>query len=199
MKNVLKVIRTTLIGGILFVIPIFLVIFLLSKVFMKLKSLFEPLTNNWQFDTIFGMEIPWLIILLVLLLICYIAGLAAKTGVAKKIINRIEESLLSNIPGYNFMKKTGENLVGFDSAESYPVVIVKNDSVRQFGFLVEHVNDTIVAVYIPGVPSPWSGDLFFMNIELIKEIDMTYKEALGVIKNLGAGSGKYIDRIVTNS
>jgi len=136
------------------------------------------------------MDIPWLMILVVLLLICYLAGLLASTMPAKKIISWIEDSVLANIPGYTFMKKAGENLMGFDTEKSYPVILVSIEEAWQIGFLIERVDESHIAVYVPGAPSPWSGSMYFMPNERIKEIDITYKEALNIIKNIGAGSSK---------
>jgi uncharacterized membrane protein len=157
--------------------------------------LFEPLTENWQHKTLLGMEVPWLLIFIILILIFYLAGLLASTGIAKKIINWIEESLLGNIPGYTFRKKAGESLIGFDMEKSYPIVMVDIEGAWQIGFLIEHVDENYKAVYVPGVPSPWSGSLYFVTNEIIKEVDITYKEALTMIRNLGAGSGKHLKGI----
>lgn len=192
MKKSLEIIKTTLKGGLLFIVPVFTLVYILGKVFIGLKKLFDPLTSNWQHKTLLGMDVPWIMVIIGLLLICFLAGLISKTRPAKRILDWIEESVLGNLPGYTFMKKTGENMLGVENEKSYQVILVLIEEARQIGFLIERIDENHVSVYIPGAPSPWSGSLYIMTNDRIAPSDLKYQEALNLVKNMGAGSGKLL-------
>jgi uncharacterized membrane protein len=192
MKNSFGIIKTTLQGGLLFIVPVFVIIYILAQVFMKLDAAMRPITDKLQYKSVLGLSIPWIMIMLALLVICFLAGLLASTKPAKKMITWLEESLLGHIPGYAFMKQAGENVIGFSSEKSYQVILARIEDAWQIAFLVERIDDTNISVYVPGAPNPRSGSLYIMTNERIRELNITYGEAIHLIKNLGAGSAKHL-------
>jgi uncharacterized membrane protein len=137
---------------------------------------------------ILGLAIEEIIAIIIIFIICISAGLVARTTYAKRLIQRLENGILSFIPGYSFIKKTNENIMGFESNENLKVVLVPTDAGLQFAFLIEEINDNNFSVFVPAAPNPWSGSICFVEKKDIKEVGISQKEALACIRKLGFGS-----------
>jgi len=188
MKGILKIIKATFLGGILFLAPLILLLVLLEKGYHIIQKITVPIVNSLPKVKIMGFALQEVVAITIIVLICFIAGLLAKTANAKKIIQRLEDGVLSFVPGYSFMKNMNENIMGFESQEDLKVIMVPTDAGWQFAFLIEQINDNVFSVFIPDAPNPWSGSVVFVEKKDIREIDITQKQALACIRKLGYGS-----------
>jgi uncharacterized membrane protein len=185
-------IKTTIVGGLIFLVPIIVLAIIFGKALGITRKIVGPLTDLIGVETVAGVGVATLLGILVIVLFCFLAGLLAKTDLAKKIINWLEATFLSNIPGYTFMKSMGESFASTDMAHGYAVVLARFDDGWQIAFLVEHIGNGHVAVFIPGAPSPWSGSVYFMTEDRIKTLDVPHKAVLKCIQRLGAGSNSLL-------
>ena len=188
MKSILKIIKATFLGGILFLVPLVVLLIVLEKGYGIVQKTTLPLVNNLPRVNILGVAIQELIGILIIILICFIAGILAKTANAKKLVQKLEDGILSFVPGYSFMKSMNENILGFESNEDLKVILVPTDAGLQFAFLIEQVNENQFTVFIPDAPNPWSGSVVFVEKKDITDIQITQKQALACIRNLGYGS-----------
>jgi len=127
--------------------------------------------------------------IIILIAICFLAGLFSQTKTAKQMVNWLESNLLSNIPGYSFMKNLGEEAAGTAPANSQQAVIVQFDDASQIGFLVEHISEGRAVVFIPDAPSPWTGGVFIFDEERIKPLNVPATSAIKSLQRLGEGTG----------
>ena len=185
MKSTISFIKTTLIGGFFFVVPIALILFILDKVLIFLRKLVSPISDLIPTDIVGGIFASRTIALVVLLLICFMAGLFTKTTKASEFIKWIEDKILSRIPGYTLLKGMSESAAGLDSEHLKDVVLVDIEEVWQIGFLMDEIDDELSAVYIPGAPNPMSGDVFFVKKERLKKLDLPELSAMKIYKKLG--------------
>jgi len=190
MKNVnrFSFIKTTIVGGLIFLVPIIVLIIILSKALGITKPIVRPLVTLITVETVAGIGVATLLAIFVIVMFCFLTGLLAKTDLAKKIINWLELTILSNIPGYTFMKRMSESFAGSDIEQEYKAVLARFDDGWQIAFLIERVEGGYVTVFIPDAPSPWSGSIFIMTEDRIKPIDVPNKAVLKCIQRLGAGS-----------
>lgn len=188
MKSILKIIKATFLGGILFLAPLVVLLIILEKGYGIIQKVTLPLVNFLSRVHVLGIALQELVGIIILILICFTAGLLARTAGAKKLIHKLENGVLSFVPGYSFMKSMNENIMGLESKEDLKVILVPTDAGWQFAFLIEQINENNFTVFIPDAPNPWSGSVCFVEKKDIKEIDMTQKEALACIRKLGFGS-----------
>jgi uncharacterized membrane protein len=188
MKSILQIIKATFLGGILFLAPLLLLLIILEKGYHIIQKITLPIVSHFPKVKILGLAIEEIVAIIIIFLICITAGLIARTAYAKKLIQRLENGILSFIPGYSFIKKTNENIMGLESNENLKVVLVPTDAGTQFTFLIEQINDNNFAVFVPAAPNPWSGSVCFVEKKDIKEVDISQKEALACIRKLGFGS-----------
>lgn len=191
MKAILNFIKTTCIGGVFFLIPFGIVIIILGKLFNLLTPVANRIANIYANDTLFGVSLIYLVVVFLLLSICFILGLLSKTKPSKAIVNWLESSLLSKIPGYTFMKNTNENIYGVNQEEIYKVILIKDDENWSLAFEIEPIDEHFMIVFLPSAPHPWSGEIKIVPQANCKNVDMNYKDAIAFCSKLGAGYGTH--------
>ncbi len=196
MGNFLRVIKTTLAGGIFFLVPFVLLIVIFEKAFKFVNAIIGPILKDFPGTYIHRQGVKELIVILLIIIICFLIGLFASTPFAKKIIQKIEGSVLSLVPGYSFMKNMSESIVGVDSGKNFPVVMVKANDGWQLAFLIEEFNSDVYTVFIPDAPSPWSGSVLYIEKKNVRKLKISQKQALEFIKKLGAGSAAVLSDVI---
>lgn len=188
MKSIFKIIKATFLGGILFLAPLVVLLIILEKGYGIIQKITLPLANHLPRIHVLGIALQELVGIIIIILICFLAGLLAKTAKAKTLIQKLEDGILSFVPGYSFMKNMNENIMGIESKDDLKVILVPTDAGLQFAFLIEEINENKFAVFIPDAPNPWSGSVVFVEKKDITDINISQKQALSCIRKLGFGS-----------
>jgi uncharacterized membrane protein len=188
MKRLLKFLRTTLVGGLLLLVPVVVLVIVLAKALAITHKIVDPLAEHIPIHSFIGLRTPVLLAAGVIVLICFLAGFIARTVRAQKIVSRLETSMLSNVPGYEFLKSMGESMLGVEKKGAYPVVLARFDDSWQIGFRVEALENGLVAVFIPDAPNPQSGTVYLMSPNRVSPAEVSPAAALKCLKRLGAGS-----------
>ena len=175
MKSIFKIIKATFLGGILFLVPLVVLLVILEKGYHLIQKVTLPFVDNLPRVHVLGLALQELVGILLIILFCFIAGILARSAFAKKLILKIENGILSFVPGYSFMKGINENILGIESNKDLKVILVPTDAGWQFAFLIEQINENNFTVFVPDAPNPWSGSVVFVEKKDIKEIDITQK------------------------
>ncbi|MDH3609849.1 MAG: hypothetical protein OEQ24_11495, partial [Gammaproteobacteria bacterium] len=113
MKNFFK---TTVIGGIIVILPTIILIFAFRWLFGVVGSVIEPLTNlvkkNLSLPEHPEQMIATAMVISVIVLSCFLVGLFVRTRMGLIIYKSLEGSLLSKAPGYKMVKETVNQLLG---------------------------------------------------------------------------------------
>jgi len=193
MKHISSFIKTTLIGGLFFITPLVLLVYLISIVIGVLRKMVAPIADKIEFSLFGGEGSARIIALVILLILCFIAGLLAKTKIANQVKEWVEANILSNIPGYTLLKGTIEAAAGFESKNLKEVVLVDIEEVWQIGFLMERIDNDLNTVFIPGAPDPMSGSVVFVKWDRLKTIDIKEIDAMQISRKMGIDSKKILD------
>ena len=189
MKEFIRLLRMTVVGGALFLAPFIIIIIILGKAIQLLRVITVPLAEHIPIESAIGLETPRLLAIIILIAICFLAGLFAQTKIAKRIVHWLESTLLSNLPGYSFMKNLGEEAAGTAPAHRQQAVIVQFDDAWQIGFIVERIEGEKVVVFIPDAPSPWTGGVFIFDENRVKPLKVPSTSAIKSLQRLGEGTG----------
>ncbi|NEU09619.1 DUF502 domain-containing protein [Flavihumibacter sp. R14] len=191
MKRLSALIRALIIRGMIILLPLIALIVLLEKTIGFLGKLLLPITSRISlgYD---GPLIRLAFSLVVLLLICLIAGLFARTKPCQNLISYIETQILLLIPGYSFVKSMSANLAGVEDIDLQRVVLVRYDDSSQIGFLIEEIGDKAV-VYLPDAPHPLSGSVIIFQKERVSDLPITSKQALSLFTQMGKGTSRYLN------
>ncbi len=188
----IKILRTTVLGGALFLVPFVILIIILGKAVQISRAIMLPLAERLPIKSVIGVELPLLLGVIILVLVCFLAGLFARTQTAKSLVNWLETNLLSNLPGYSFIKNLGEEAAGEAPTHNYQSVMVQFDDAWQLGFLVERIDGGKVVVFIPDSPKPWEGGVFIIDEKQMTMLDEASSAAVKSLRKLGAGTGDLI-------
>lgn len=186
----MRFLRATVVGGALFLVPLVVLLAILGKAHELFQKLAIAITAALPPNVVASIPAPRIVAIFAIVLFCFLAGLYARTDLAKRSIAWLESVLLSNIPGYSFMKGLGEDIVGVEGATGREVVLARIEDAWQIAFLIERLPDGQVAVFVPGAPSPLSGSIYLMTADRIKPLGVSAAAAMKCIKGLGLGSGK---------
>jgi len=132
MKHVLQFLWTTLLGGLLFLIPLSLWLSFSAR-HLNCAQIRRPFGGAYAYPPLFGLEARILVAICLMVLFCVVAGLFARTTLAQMFIKGLEAAILSRVPGYEYFKSVSESMLGADKHARYPVVLVSVGSAWQFG------------------------------------------------------------------
>jgi uncharacterized membrane protein len=158
-----------------------------------IKKLLSPVILRPAEKVIVGVAIDKLIGILLLILFCFIAGLFARTLLAKRFIKWIENSVLQYVPGYRFIKSMGKTSVGLED-QDMKVVLAKVDDGWQFSFLIEQVNDNLFTVFIPNSPDTWNGSIYHIQKDNLIWTDISHKKVINCLRQMGFGSADLLKK-----
>jgi uncharacterized membrane protein len=187
----MQFIKTTILGGVIFLIPFVIVIAVLGKAH-SIMLLVADLLSNWiPIDEIGGVALANLLALAAIVVSCFLFGLMARSVPAKKVYKTLDATLAS-VPGYAFVKGFADSISRSEEhAKSFIPVIARFDDSAQISFEIERTPEGNVVVYLPGAPNPWSGTVVFLEPSRVQKLDMSVADAIKSIQALGRGSAKF--------
>jgi uncharacterized membrane protein len=188
MRFILDTIKTTVIGGLAFLLPVAIVVMIAIKVWQLMKTLSAPLTRAFGIDGIFGVATADIVTVILILLICFVAGLIARSGVGKRIHAYIDSKLLVLVPQYAFVKSMTPGKHQADLEASLKPVLVRFDDAAQIAFLSELPDSGLATVFIPGSPNPWSGAVMHVERERLEPIEAPFGEVVRRLRMVGQKS-----------
>ena len=190
MKTIASLVKTTAIGGLVFLLPLVLLVVVFGKAFNIIKTVSMPLVNLISADKFVGYAVADLITLTVLLVVTLLAGLLARSPVFDNFYKKIDAVILQVFPGYSYIKGMTGSLSDSEAEQSLkPVAAIQDDTVL-IGYEVERLSDGWVAVYLPGAPDARSGSVAYFTDDRIVPLDTDFAGMASCLKTLGSGSSK---------
>ena len=183
-KNVFK---TTIIGGLIFLVPIVIVAAILGKAYRIMMLVARPLDGLIPLEKVGGVALANILAVIILIIVCYLAGIAARSSLGKSTFQLIDSKLMMLLPGYAFVKGVTGSLSENEDQVLRPVLVKLDDSI-QIGFEVERVERGLVVVYLPGAPNPWSGTISYVEEARIEPMNQPMTEVVKSLRKLGRGS-----------
>jgi uncharacterized membrane protein len=180
--------RTTILGGILFLTPIVVLGFILTKAYDMARRGLQPLAALIPDSLASRTTVTAILAVLLLALVCFLAGLFARTVWAQRMVNGLEATVLSKVPGYEYMKEVGASVLGVGEMPDHPVVLAEFGGSWRIAVQTDIVGDNLVAVFVPNSPNPLSGGVFLVAADRVRPADVSLAAALGALRRCGAGS-----------
>lgn len=188
MKALAEFTRTTLIGGILVLLPVYLAILLLLKALSAVMALVAPVTAQVPA----GAEFRQLIAILIILAACFIAGIVVRTGPGGRGIEKLQRRLLEKIPGYKLLRGVIGRLSGDETSTAFEPALVELEDALVPALIVEALPDGQFVVLVPSVPTPVSGALYVLPAARVHRIGVPLKQLMTVYSKFGEGAGDLV-------
>jgi len=188
MKALTSFVKTTLIGGLLFLVPLGVILVVLKHVMQIAARLAAPIAERFPVTQVAGVAVVTLVAALVLMLIAFLAGLVARTRLGRRLSSWFEESILGGLPQYRMAKSMAEGFAQIESGAGMHPVLVHLDDAWQLAYRVEDLPGGWVAVFVPAAPTPMSGNVLYVAARRVLPLQVGMAEAMKLVRSVGVGS-----------
>ena len=189
--------KTTAIGGLVFLVPLVVVVAILGKALGLMRDLVALIESRVPMITIGDLLVLNLIAVLVLFLVCFLAGLIARSPQGRRLGKRVESTLLATLPGYSVIAGFANSLrTSEEQSRDFVPVLAHFDDSSQLAFEVERTPKGKVVVYLPGAPDPWSGSVVYLTEDRVESVSMSVGDVVRCIRMLGRNSSGYAEKAV---
>jgi uncharacterized membrane protein len=188
MRRVVGFVKTTLIGGVLIILPTYLAVLLLAKAVGGLLALIGPVAAQIPA----GVELRQIAAILLLTVICFAAGLIVRTAPGRRAKNAFERAVLTKLPGYTLLRGLTGRLTGRAEEAAFAPALVEIEDALVPALIVERLENGHCTVLVPSVPTPMAGALYILPPERVHPVDVPFAKALAVFSKWGTGAGEFV-------
>jgi len=188
MKYAREFVTSTLVGGLLIVVPAYLAVLLLLKGMKSAATLVRPfaaLLPDWiPAENLFS--------LLLVLIVCFIVGVAVRTRSGRAVRERLEVALFGRLPGYGLIKSLTQRLAGDSEESAWTPALIELEDALVPAFIIETLDDGRLTVFVPSVPTPLAGAVYVLSADRVHILDIPFTQAIRSISRWGSGSGDLV-------
>ena len=159
MKKFGEFVVRALVAGLLILVPFYLAVLLLLKATQSVVALVKP----------FAMLLPdWFpaehfLSLLLVLIVCFLVGVAVRTPTGRAIRERIEKTLFERLPGYALLRSLTQRLAGQGEENVWKPALVEIEDALVPAFIIEELEDGRFTIFVPSVPTPFAGAVYILT------------------------------------
>jgi uncharacterized membrane protein len=196
MKQFIGFVVRTFVAGLLILVPVYLSVLLLLKAMHSVTGLARP----------FAMLLPeWfpaehVLSLLLVLIVCFLIGVAVRTPAGRALQERIEKSFFERVPGYALFRSLTQRLAGKSDEENvWKPALAEIEDALVPAFIIEELEDGRFTVFVPSVPTPFAGAVYILTPERVHPLDVPFTQAIKSISRWGSGSKELVAAMKTES
>jgi len=199
MRRLREFFKSTLIGGLLVLLPLTILIYALVWVFNGVHKAINPLTKIFiTEESILQIVVADVVVVGLLIWVCFLVGVFVRTRLGRWMYILIESRLLRKTPGYSMIKETVSQFLDKDKQSPFSSValarIFENDTLVSVFVTDKHV-DGSYTVFMPTGPNPTSGNIYHLRAENVFPVDVSVEDAMRSIISCGAGSSTLINKL----
>jgi hypothetical protein len=187
MKKFIKLFNDTVTGGLFFLIPMFVLILIISKLWVKITGIANSLAGLFGIHKVMEGWLGPILTISIILLICFISGVLLRVSLLSTLRNKLDAFLDKKIPGYGFYKLTLEQKIKKEDAPSRPVVLLTIDGVSQPGVVIEQFTDGRKVVFVSSHPASTNGNVYVVDTAAVIELPTTELALNAILKSQGEG------------
>lgn len=188
-------VRATALGGLLFLLPLAVVVGLLAYVYSFVVVAYESIEVWIPFHSTTGIAMLFAATVALLLVLCFLAGLMAHRAIGRKFSQFLEKYLTTLFPKYAIYKDLlAGNIGGTRDVPSLRPVLVTTPECQRIAFESDRLNETQVVVFFPGAPDAWIGSVGIVEASRVHPLNVPFNDVVGLIEQLGRGSGSILNR-----
>jgi uncharacterized membrane protein len=188
MKRSPNFVTTTLLGGAIFLLPLVVVIYVVGQGLALMAKAAEPLISALPTKSVGGVTLATLAAMVLLLLVCFGAGLLARAAFGRALSARFEDKLQTLYPRYTVIKAMSQGLHDAVGRRVMTPVLATFDDHLALAYEMERLPDGRVVVYLPGAPDAWSGSVVLVTAERLAPLDIDASELTRSLRGLGRGT-----------
>lgn len=187
MRAFVRMIATVVVGGVLFLVPVVLGVFVVGQALRIAAKILAPIAQLLPTGSIVGIATANVVAATLVLVACFVAGLIARTRPGKLVGQRVEHAILRKMPGFTFVKSAAQGFVGLEGATEVQTALARIEDAWVPAFIVEQHRSGLLTVFVPSVPTPAAGTVYVLEEERVRRLDVPVASMAGVIMRLGVG------------
>ena len=189
-KRFINFLKTTAIGGLLFLLPLIVLAALFGQIAPIVVSVASFLNEYIPVKTATGIAILVGLSIALILLLCFVAGMFARWSLGRKISVAFEKRLALLFPRYSVLKdQMADTIGGNETRPQMKPVLVMFDEYQRIAFETERDEKKgLATIYLPGSPDPWSGKVVILKLERVTRLDTDFGHAAATCEQVGRGS-----------
>jgi len=188
MNAIKTFLRVTIVGGLMFLVPVVLLLLVLRRAMQFAAKIATPIAATLPVGPAGGIAVATIVSVIILLILAFGAGMLARTALGQRITGWFEESILGGMPQYRMVKSMAEGLAKIENGEGMRPVLYRSDEGWQLGYRIENLHGDWVAVFLPAAPTPMSGNIVYVSADRVRPLDIPMTEAMRLVKHVGIGS-----------
>ncbi len=197
MNKLKSFLTSTVVGGLLVILPVALFLFTMHWLFGMVQGLISPLTDALLTQLQLHQVVADIVVILALIVLCFIVGVMVRTRLGKWTYALIENKLLMKAPGYSIIKETVAQFLGNKKSpfSSTALVRIFGNETMVSAFVTDEHADGSFTVFVPTGPNPTSGNIYHLPADQVHSVDAPVDEMMRSIISCGAGSSSLVKRL----
>jgi uncharacterized membrane protein len=177
-------VKTTVLGGLLVILPIAGVAALAVKLIKVAMAFVAPVVSHLPAGT----HLPNVMSLLLVFGGCFVAGLLARSTPGRCALEALERRGLEHVPGYTIFRSVARRMVGVEEGTAFAPALAVIEEALVPAFVVEAHDDGQFTVFVPAVPTLGVGSVYILPGDRVHLLDVSFARAVGCISRWGVGS-----------
>ena len=197
MKKLREFIKSTIVGGLLVLLPLGIFAFVLVWIFRLVHRAIGPLTQLVAGESAFQKVVADLLVIAALICVCFLIGAIVRTRLGKWIYHLLESNLLRRTPGYSLIKETVMQFLGNKQSPFSSVALAQiyGNETLVSAFVTDTHEDGSCTVFVPTGPNPTSGNIYHLKGKYVHHVDVSVEDTMRSIISCGAGSSTLIAKL----
>ena len=195
MKKMLEFVKTTILGGLVAIVPLAVLLVALGMALKVLIDIATVLKDVLPFAPLVNTAIVFGVAVIALVVICFGAGLMVKTAFGHAFVERVHTFFSKHMPLYKTVREITRNAAGMQGREfDLALIDLHGSPSRVLGTVMEELPDNRVAVYVPMSPTLGVGQVYVLPAANVERMDVPIADFAGAITQWGVGTEKLFQR-----
>ena len=200
MKKLTQFVKTSLLGGLLVLLPLMLFYLLVDELLGLVVALATPIADLFPKGMFDNLQTPVLMAVLLIVMASFFFGLAMRMVYLRRLGIWIERTLLARMPIYSAIKRLSQGLLGAKGDGVFrPAVMTNSLGEREIVYLVEDHHDGEVTVLVPRAPASFAGPIKIVQQSRLEMLDANLGETSRALSHWGVGVGQLLGKKTTNN
>jgi hypothetical protein len=189
MKTFFTQVRNVAISGFFFLLPVFVIFVIISKVWTALTSIGVRIARVFGVSSIVGFKGSHIVAGLLMLAICFVCGLLVRVSFVAAFSKATEKWMSKYIPGYDTYKAMAEEkLQNKARILPYASALVRQQECWLPAYIIEEDPNGNCLIFLPDVPDTSKGHVLLAKEGDVRRVgSLTANQLDASLKNMGKG------------
>ena len=192
MDKEMAFIKTTIIAGLVVLLPILAVLALIGFFMNTIINVVAPLAGRLPIQTFGGYVWATLVTAFLLVAVAFLTGLFVQLRIGGLTQEWVEKFLLKWLPGYHMLRNLTRQLVGHEGMEFAPALVdLQGSGAWVLGLIVEEPAEGLFTIFVPSSPAVTLGQVYFLPGDRVRRLEARLVDVVNSLTQWGVESNKF--------